>query len=143
MPVLEHAFDVSIVEVRVGGGTWHGLGLAGDSSKPAVVIAIPGHPIAAVTAFIGYVRDALLHMRGLRSAPSKARAGAGWASPYGFSQVVPVERAAKDRGVVAPVGDAAHVTMRDLARSDGLALIDESVTDVKAGDPLDVVWWER
>ena len=143
VPVLEHALDVSMVEVRVGGGTWHGLGLAGDSSKPAVVIAIPGHPTAAVTAFIGYVRDALLHLRGLRSAPSKARAGAGWASPYGFSQVVPVARAAKDRGVVAPVGDAAHMTMRDLARSDGLALIDESVTEVKAGDPLDVVWWER
>jgi len=69
-------------------------------------------------------------------------AATGWHTPYGYAHVVPVVRSAHAGHVsVEPVVTGREVTLRDLARADGLAVVDESVTQVTAGDQVDVVWW--
>lgn len=143
-PVLEHALGVEFAYVRLGEGGRHGVGTLSDGhGRPAAVLAIPGYPLDAVAAFVGYVRDAILALRGLSAWPAHATVAGSWASPFGFTQVIPVALTPASQPVVVPVGDPASPTVRDLARADGLALVDESITAVSEGTVVDVHWWER
>lgn len=148
-PVLEHALGIGFHHVRLGAGGRHGVGSVDDGhGRSATVIALPGHPLDVVAAFMGYVRQALLALRSVDRAPVTARAASAWASPFGFAQVLPVRAGGSGGGAydvarVVPASDGNRVSLRDLASADGLALIDESVTAVSAGDAVEVWWWER
>jgi molybdopterin molybdotransferase len=144
-PVLSHAFGVEVRMVRLSPGSRHGLGTIGPGDgRPVVLLALPGHPAAAAAAFASYVADAVAALRGVSTARVEAAAGEAWASPFGFAHVVAVVRREAADGVrVAPVGDPAAPTLRDLAAADGLCLVPESTTEVRVGDSVDVLWWLR
>lgn len=144
-PVLSHAFGVEVRMVRLSPGSRHGLGTIGPGDgRPVVLLALPGHPADAAAAFASYVTDAVAALRGVSTARVEAVAGEGWASPFGFAHVVAVvRREAADVVRVAPIGDPAAPTLRDLAAADGLCLVPESTTEVRVGDTVDVLWWPR
>ena len=146
-PVLSHAYGVEVRTVRLSPGGRHGLGTIGPGDgRPVVLLALPGHPVEAAAAFAAYLSDALLELRGAASVPARARAaaGVGWPSPFGFAQVVAVERQRGSGGAtIAPVGDPLAPTLSDMAAADGLALIAEATTEVREGDGIDVLWWAR
>jgi len=144
-PVLSHAFGVEVRMVRLSPGSRHGLGTIGPGDgRPVVLLALPGHPADAAAAFASYVTDAVAALRGVSTARVEAVAGEAWASPFGFAHVVAVVRREAADGVrVAPIGDPAAPTLRDLAAADGLCLVPESTTEVRVGDTVDVLWWPR
>ncbi|NYI40585.1 molybdopterin-binding protein [Demequina lutea] len=144
-PVLSHAFGVEVRMVRLSPGSRHGLGTIGPGDgRPVALLALPGHPVDAAAAFASYVVDAVAELRGVLTARVESVAGAAWASPFGFAQVVAVVRCKDaDAARVEPIGDPAAPTLRDLAASDGLCLVPESTTEVRVGDAVDVLWWPR
>ncbi len=144
-PVLSHAFGVEVRMVRVSPGSRHGLGTIGPGDgRPVVLLALPGHPVDAAAAFASYVADAVAILRGGSTVRVEAIAAQAWTEPFGFAHVVPIARGDDaDSHRVAPVGDPAAPTLRDLAAADGLCLIPESTTEVRVGDAVEVVWWPR
>jgi len=144
-PVLSHAFGVEIRMVRLSPGSRHGLGTIGPGDgRPVVLLALPGHPIDAAAAFVSYVADAVAELRGVSTGRAPSIAAEAWTSPFGFANVVAIARRAGADGVrVAPVGDPAAPTLRDFAAADGLCLVPESITEVRVGDAVDVLWWQR
>jgi molybdopterin molybdotransferase len=144
-PVLSHAFGVEVRMVRLSPGSLHGLGTVGPGDgRPVVLLALPGHPVEAAAAFASYVTDAVAALRGVSTARIESVAAEAWASPFGFAHVVPVvRRDFADAVGVAPIGDPAAPTLRDLAAADGLCLLPESTTQVGVGDAVDVLWWPR
>lgn len=144
-PVLSHAFGVEVTTVRLGQGSRHGLGTIGHGDgRPVVLLALPGHPVDAAAAFASYVADAVAELRGATQVRFEAIAGEGWASPFGFAQVVAVARCEAPNGQrVAPVGDTSAPILRDLAAAEGLCVVPESKTEVQVGDAVEVMWWSR
>ena len=143
-PIIEHAYDGEVRRVRLMPGDRHGLGTVGEAADvPVVLLALPGDPVDAAAAFAGYGIDAIMRMRGLDVPRPTAMVHTGWKAPYGFAQVVPVARVEGQRERVEPVGDPGRPLLRDIAAADGVALVDEAVTEVKTGDTLTVVWWQR
>ena len=144
-PVLSHAFGVEVRMVRVSPGSRHGLGTIGPGDgRPVVLLALPGHPVDAAAAFASYVADAVAVLRGGEPVRVEATSAQAWTEPFGFARVVPIARHEDADSVrVAPVGDPAAPTLRDLAAADGLCLVPESTTEVRVGDTVEVVWWPR
>jgi len=144
-PVLSHAYGVDIRRVRLSPGSRQGIGTIGPGDgRPVVLLAVPGHPVDAAASFAAYISDALLELRGVANARSRAIAGVAWAAPFGFSHVLPIARQGPSEGApIAPVGDPFAPTLRDMASADGLALIAEATTEVRVGDSVDVLWWAR
>ncbi len=142
-PVLAHAYGAEVRAVRLSPGSLHGLGTVGHGDgRPVVLLALPGHPVDAAAACAAYVVDALHELRGYVSPRTPAEAAVAWSSPFGFSHAVPVTSEVTAHGVAArPVGDPGAPTLADLASADGVALVPESTTAVKARDGLDVMWW--
>ncbi|NTV38554.1 MAG: hypothetical protein HGA51_01150 [Demequinaceae bacterium] len=144
-PVLSHAFGVEIRMVRLSPGSRHGLGTIGPGDgRPVVLLAVPGHPVDAAAAFAAYLADAVAELRGVPTTRVQSTADEDWSSPFGFAHVAPIaRRPGSDAVRIAPVGDPAAPTLRDLAASDGLCLIPESTTEVRQGDDVEVLWWPR
>lgn len=142
-PVLSHAFGVEIRAVRLEPGSRHGLGTIGPGDgRPVGLLALPGHPVGAAAAFAAYAADAVAELRGVLPARVEAVAAEAWASPFGFAHVVPIARTVRGDAVrFAPVGDPAQPTLRDLAAAHGLCLVPESITQVREGDTVEVLWW--
>ncbi len=145
VPVLTGAYGARRETVRLSPADAHVLGIVGDSDGRAVVLlGLPGHPVDAAAAFAGYVRHAILTLRGLDPQLPQAHAAVAWKSPFGYAQVAPVRRTERDgRAAVEPVAAGAAATLADLAAADGLAVVPESVTGVLQGDVVDVLWWQR
>jgi molybdopterin molybdotransferase len=115
------------------------LGLGTVDGTP--IFALPGDPVAAQVAYEVFVRPALRSMAGYadvfrRSTP--ASVDAGWTSPAGYRQFVPVHVSGAPReGYRAePVGRASALLVSALARANALAVVPEDVTEVRAGDTL-------
>lgn len=142
MPVLAAAYGVERFAVRLSPGDAHGIGSVGEvEGKEVLLLALPGHPMDVAAAFAGYVRDAVIALRGGSLERASLEVGSHWLSPFGYAQVVPVMRAEKDgKAVVSPPSTEA-ATLADLARADGLALVAEDVTTVAPPQRVDVVWW--
>lgn len=141
-PVLEHAYDVHVHSVRVRPGEVHGVGAASDGRGGRVpLLALPGPPLAAAAAFMGYVRDAIGRLKGKDVPLAPARAAAAFAVPAGAAHVVPVARDGAGGERAAIIGNPARPTLRDLAAADGLALLDEQSGGAAKGGALQVAWW--
>jgi len=143
-PMLTHAYDGQLRRVRLMPGDQQGFGKVGDGdAAPVVLLALPGDPVDAAAAFAGYGIDAIMRMRGLDVVRPTAMVQQGWKAPFGFAQVVPVRRAEGTRDRVSPVGDPANPLLRDIAAADGVALVAEDTVEVKKGDALPILWWQR
>ncbi|HVX07566.1 gephyrin-like molybdotransferase Glp [Humibacter sp.] len=101
---------------------------------------LPGNPVSSLVSFELFVRPALAAM--LRRSVTRrevleATAGAGWSSPAGRRQYIPVS-VEHDGGapVVRPSaagGSGSHL-VASLAAAEALAVVAEGVTEVRPGD---------
>jgi molybdopterin molybdotransferase len=136
--------------VRMQPGKPQGFGHWGDGATgtETPVFALPGNPVSAFVSFEVFVRPALRAMQGfteLQRPHVTAIADADWTSPAGRRQFMPVtiERATDAVSPVrvrpaAPGGSGSHLVTA-LASADALAIIDETVTQVRVGDEITVM----
>ena len=140
-------FEISALALTPGRHHGHGRVSQPGSDTQIPVIALPGRPSAAIVAFELYVRPVLRTMSGYAQRERqrfKVPATRGWTSAAGVVQCVPV-LVTKARGKVAgaePVGNPAQPSLSDLSRANGLAVVAEDVTEVKAGDTLSCIVWD-
>lgn len=132
---------------RQGLGTVRGMTLgetddvAEDDRPGALVVALPGHPVAALLSFEMFVRPAVRKMAGYTELfrPSvRATAARRWGSPAGMTQLVPgtVVGSPAHGYEVTPLGDPDQVSLAALARANVLAVIPEDTIAVLAGDSV-------
>jgi molybdopterin molybdotransferase len=147
--------------VRMQPGKPQGFGRWSDGTP---IFALPGNPVSVFVSFEVFVRPALRRMQGLAELQRpaiEAVAVQGWRSPAGRRQYIPVavvrdgalpddvlpdevpRDAAQASGgglrvrPAAQGGSASHL-VASLAGADGLAIVAEDVTEVRAGDRLPV-----
>ncbi|MFV0253615.1 MAG: gephyrin-like molybdotransferase Glp [Beutenbergiaceae bacterium] len=118
---------------------------SGRLSDGTSMITLPGNPVSVYVSFEVFVRPALRAMAGERGVEPRflpARAAADWASPAGREQYMPVT--ISHEGVTPLVnpasrqGSGSHL-VGGLAGADGLARVAADVTQVHAGDAVDVL----
>jgi molybdopterin molybdotransferase len=136
--VLGRLGEVTYDELAMSPGTAQAFGTLGSRRTP--VFAIPGDPVGALVSFEVFVRPALRRMLGAETLGRphvSAVTTQAFASPGGRRQFVrvKVERSA-DRWVVTPTGTSRADLLTGLAAANGLAIVQEDVTDVAAGTPL-------
>jgi molybdopterin molybdotransferase len=110
------------------------------------VFCLPGNPVSALVSFELFVRPALATMLGRRVVLERTLtgiAGAGWSSPAGRRQYIPVEVELDSRqGIMvrpsATGGSASHL-VASLAAAEGLAVVSAEVTEVRPGDAVGVL----
>lgn len=124
-----------------GFGNWPGR--SGDSGTP--IFALPGNPVSVFVSFEQFVRPALLKLQGrteLQRASQRAAVTVGWSSPSGRAQFMPatVEQQPDGSLTVRPAsaGGSGSYLVASLASANALALVPESVTEVREGDVVDV-----
>jgi molybdopterin molybdotransferase len=114
------------------------------------VFALPGNPVSSFVSFEVFVRPALQRMLGrriLQRPTQNAIVAAGWHSPAGRRQFMPVAFApggsdgAVRVGPATPGGSGSHLVTR-LAEAEALAIVDQDVTDVREGDRVTVMLLE-
>lgn len=144
-------FDVSrIVLEREAEGTFRHVRM--QPGKPqgwarwrgVPVLAFPGNPVSAAISFEVFGRPALDHLLGRvpDEGPAWAVAGAGWRSPPGRRQFVPVRLSGDEGGrlVATPThrrGSASHM-VTSLARAQALAIVPEETATVEPGDRIQI-----
>lgn len=146
--ILGELGPFEVVPVAMMPGRRHGHGaisLGGTSSTP--VIALPGHPAAAIIAFEMYVRPVLRTMSAYaeKERPRfKARSTQVWESPSGVVHCVPVmiENPRTRDAKATVVGHPWQPSLVDLARANGLAVIPEDTTKVSVGDAITCLLWD-
>ena len=108
------------------------------------VFGLPGNPVSVAVSFEAFVRPALLRLLGradVQRATWRARAEAGWRSPGGKRQYMPITLGAGPDGPTvrpATAGGAGSHLVGGLARADGYAIVPEAVEEVAAGDLVEV-----
>ncbi|WP_159621232.1 gephyrin-like molybdotransferase Glp [Ruania rhizosphaerae] len=130
-------------------GKPQGFGRLGDGT---LVFTLPGNPVSVYVSFEVFVAPALHRLAG-RLVPEKipvtaARAWQGWASPAGREQFMPVRVVTAATGTdpvevvrVQPAsarGSGSHL-VGTLASADALARVPADVTDVHAGDMIELL----
>lgn len=135
--VLAPLGTVRFDQVAMEPGRRHGFG----SVDGVPVLALPGHPVAALVGFEVFVRPALRAMAGYAELfrPSvRAAMARPFASPPGVRHFVPVHLVGGpvDGYTATPVGDPATATLQGLAHANAYAVVGEDTTVVRAGDTL-------
>ena len=113
----------------------------------ALIFGLPGNPASVAASFEAFVRPALLALQGrepLQRPMIRLTTTAGWRSPAGRQQYVPVTLDRSD-----PAAWAVHPAAADgssgahlaagLARADAYAVVPAEVSAVAAGDHVDVM----
>ncbi|HEY0118988.1 MAG TPA: gephyrin-like molybdotransferase Glp [Cellulomonas sp.] len=142
--VLAGVGDVRLDQVAMTPGRRHGFGTLGAGlgrDREVPVFALPGHPVAAQVAFEVFVRPALRAMEGhveLYRPSVAATVDTGWGSPAGLRQFVPVTLlGTPDEGYTAtPLGDPGAPSVTALAQANALAVVNEKMAHVRAGQVL-------
>ncbi|WP_022884088.1 gephyrin-like molybdotransferase Glp [Glaciibacter superstes] len=154
--VLSKLGSVQFSSVRMQPGKPQGFGRWSDGTP---IFALPGNPVSAFVSFEVFVRPALRAMQGylaLQRPVTVAIAESGWSCPPGRRQYMPVtvttvvSRAdltdadgpdADGQLLARPAasgGSGSHLAT-GLAAADGLAIIDETVDEVRAGEAITVM----
>ncbi|MGN6126396.1 MAG: molybdopterin molybdotransferase MoeA, partial [Humibacter sp.] len=145
--VVKEALDgptVRFARLAMQPGKPQGFGRLGQGIH---VFCLPGNPVSAAVSFELFIRPAFARMLGRRvELPVVLRgvAEAGWSSPAGRRQYIPVvvRRDETTRGIVvrpsAAGGSGSHL-VASLAAADGLAIVSELTTEVSAGDEVGIV----
>ena len=145
------AYDVVRDVLEAAGGTFRHVRV--QPGKPqgwavwrgTPVVALPGNPLSASLSYEVFVRPLLDLILGREPRPAMtALAETGWASPVGRRQLVPVRLSGTTDGhlLARPAhvrGSASHM-VTSLAGADGYAVVADDVTEVVAGDVVEVVW---
>jgi len=131
---------VDFVQVRMQPGKPQGFGTVGEREVP--LFALPGNPVSAYVSFEVFVRPALRTMMGLLPAgrPAlKTRLMHQLRSPAGRIQIARAVAAQDASGWHAdPVwGQASHF-IADLSRANALLVIPAEVTELAAGDEVEM-----
>lgn len=131
---------VDFVQVRMQPGKPQGFGTVGERDVP--LFALPGNPVSAYVSFEVFVRPALRTMMGLLPAgrPAlKTRLMHQLRSPAGRIQIARAVAAQDASGWHAdPVwGQASHF-IADLSRANALLVIPAEVTELAAGDEVEM-----
>jgi molybdenum cofactor synthesis domain-containing protein len=125
---------VEFMKVAIQPGKPQGLGSVGGMP----LLCLPGNPVSVAVSFELFVLPVIRAMRGLtRPLPwASATVAAGWPSPAGREQFMPVRW---EDGAVRPAttGGAGSHLMARLALADGLARVPADVTEVRVGDSLE------
>lgn len=143
--VLALGQDADVSDVDVAGvGMQPGRPQALARLRGVPWIAVPGNPVSAYVSFALFVRPAIARLRGLDAAGlvfEHRRAAAGWTSPPGREQVLPVQvlpTGEVEPALVASGGSGGHLVSA-LAGSDGLAVVAADVEKVEPGDVVRVL----
>ena len=139
--VLPELGATDFASVAMQPGKPQGFGLIGDDRTP--MIMLPGNPVSAFVSFEAFVRPAIRKLLGVtpytrpvvraqathdfRSAPGRRRLARG---------IVSLD-ADGGRLVELAGGHASHL-LGDLARANALVVLPEDVTEVAAGDDVEV-----
>lgn len=137
--VLSTSGEVEFAKVAMRPGMPQGHGLIGRERTP--VITLPGNPLSAMVSFHVFVRPVLAALQGhgteaqdWRTGAVPARAGAGWASVEGKTELTRVTVRA---GTAWPAtGQGSHM-VGALADADALAIVPPDVAFVREGDTVD------
>lgn len=115
------------------------------SASGTPIFALPGNPVSVFVSFEQFVRPALMKMQGrpdMRRPLRKAVAATGWRSPQGRAQFMPASVEHQPDGSLtvrpASAGGSGSYLVASLAGANAIALVPESVTEVREGDVLDV-----
>ncbi len=143
---LSRLGTVEFCGVAMNPGKPQGFGFVGvEAGAPTPIFTLPGNPVSSFVSFEVFVRPAIRRLRGLTperrpvvqatlseavtSPEGKTQFARGWVVPsgaYGLPEVVPVG------------GSGSHL-LGGLANSNCLIVIGADVTEVKAGDQVDVI----
>jgi molybdopterin molybdotransferase len=109
-----------------------------------LMFGLPGNPVSAAVSFEVFVRPALLLMQGRASIQRPLitlAAGAGWRTPSGRRQYLPVriDRTDPSAWHVLPATSGGSHLAGGLGRAEGFAVVPAEVDRVDAGDPVDVM----
>jgi molybdopterin molybdotransferase len=139
--------------VRMQPGKPQGFGLWPDpAASPGTatptgtpIFALPGNPVSVFVSFEEFVRPALLTMQGradVRRESLQGVASESWRSPAGRIQYMPAVAERHPDGTLsvrpASGGGSGSYLVASLAGANALAVVPEAVTEVRAGDLLDV-----
>jgi molybdopterin molybdotransferase len=143
--VLSRLGTVSFEQVAMQPGKPQGFGTIGPDSTP--IITLPGNPVSAYVSFEVFVRPVIRRMLGVEplSRPVvRAVLGEGLTSPAERRQFARAWLDVRDgRYVVTPVGGAGSHLVAGLAHANALIVVPEDVTELAAGDAVDVMVLER
>lgn len=122
-------------------GKPQGFGVADDGM---LLFGLPGNPVSAAVSFEVFVRPALLRMQGradIHRPVLRLAAGAGWRTPAGRRQYLPVTIDRVDPGAwrVLPATTGGSHLAGGLGRAEAFAVVPAEVDRVKTGDPVDVL----
>ena len=137
---LDKLGSVGFRKVAMQPGMPQGFGLVG--AEPGTpIFTLPGNPVSAFVSFWMFVRPALRVLRGLeaqQAPPRRSRLAGPIRSPDGkrsFLRGIFDERA----GTVTPLTGQSSHQIASLARANALIVIPEPVTDLPAGELVDVL----
>ncbi len=132
---------VTFDRVAMQPGKPQGHGVLGPDRVP--VLTLPGNPVSAFVSFQVFVRPVLRRLQGhrdVRSPTVRARLREPLTSPDGRRQFVRVDLTNDVAGYVAtPVGGSGSHLVGALARANALAVVPEHVTQLAAGDEIEVM----
>jgi len=139
--VLGPLGTVRFDHVALAPGRSHGFGRIGEDDDAVPIVALPGHPVAALVAYEVFVRPALLEIAGhtdLFRPSVVAYADAEWNSPAGVREFVPAHlTGSPDEGYkVVPVADPRAIdqtSLTALASANALAVVGEGESFVRLG----------
>jgi molybdopterin molybdotransferase len=143
---LSELGTVRFDRVAMQPGMPQGFGTVGDEGTP--IFTLPGNPVSAFVSFEVFVRPAIRRMIGVSKLhrPSvKAILQKALRSPEGKRQFARARLQPAPDGsyLVTPLdGQASHL-IGDLAYANALVVVPEHVTDIEAGQVVDVVLLER
>ena len=135
--VLSPLGSVRFDAVAMAPGRQLGLGTVEDTP----IFCLPGDPVSAQIAFEAFVRPVLRQLAGRRDlhrSSLPAAISAGWRSPTGRRELVPVLlTGSPSRGyAAAPTSRPGTTSLLGLARANALAVVPETTGAVVAGDTL-------
>lgn len=139
------AADLHFATVAMQPGKPQGYGLlTSQDGRLVPLLALPGNPVSVFVSWHCFGLPVLARLGG-RDPEATQRtmtmtAGQDWSSPAGRRQLIPVARV--DGQTVVPahkLGSGSHL-IASLHLADGLAIIPAEVTEVWAGDKVEVLW---
>ncbi|MCC6376797.1 MAG: molybdopterin molybdotransferase MoeA [Microbacteriaceae bacterium] len=136
-------------KVKMQPGKPQGCGTLEDGTP---LIALPGNPVSVFVSFEAFVRPAIQKLSGrleLMRPTITAVAKQAWRSPAGKIQFMPVQiinessidelNRCEPFVIPATSGGSGSHLVASLAKADGLAIIPESVEEVREGDQVEII----
>lgn len=133
--------SMTFTKVRMQPGKPQGFG---RTASGILLFGLPGNPVSAAVSFEVFVRPALLAMQGrtdLRRPTIALPADAGWRTPPGRTQYLPVTLDRSDAGAwrALPATSGGSHLAGGLGRAEAYAVVPAEVETVVAGDLVDVM----